>query len=141
MLFAAGRSGQLQRGFDILGRMQQAGAQPDEITFTCLIEGCVLARESDMALKWFRKAVSMGICKSLQVGWRAKVFGGIGHEGVRVGGFGRGDVHGLSSGEQGCEDIDRQELKSKLVEGGGCWAVGDNGLGVTRVGRRGVQGL
>jgi pentatricopeptide repeat protein len=47
--------------------MQQAGAQPDAITFTCLIEGCVLSKEPDMALKWFRKAVAMGICKSLHV--------------------------------------------------------------------------
>jgi len=47
--------------------MQTSGLHANEITYCALIEACVLARETDMALRVFQRAQRQGVRRSLQV--------------------------------------------------------------------------
>jgi leucine-rich PPR motif-containing protein len=47
--------------------MQTAGLRPNEITYCALIEACVLARETGMALRVFQRAQRDGVTRSIQV--------------------------------------------------------------------------
>ena len=47
--------------------MQSAGCRPTDITYCTLIEACVLAKETDMALRVFQRAQRQGVTHSVQV--------------------------------------------------------------------------
>lgn len=67
MLSFSGRCRQLQRCFEVLDLMTNAGIPSDDITFTCLIEAAVLAGEVEIAQRVFARAMAAGINSSVQV--------------------------------------------------------------------------
>ena len=57
LLVCAGRSGQLERAFEVLDMMADRGVRPDVITYGSLLEACVLASRQELALKIFNTAL------------------------------------------------------------------------------------
>jgi len=57
LLVCAGRSGQLERAFEVLDMMADRGVRPDAVTYGSLIEACVLASRQELAIKIFNSAL------------------------------------------------------------------------------------
>lgn len=58
LMVCAGRSGELNRAFEVLQMMQQRGIPAGATTYGSLIESCVCARQPDKALRVFEVAMA-----------------------------------------------------------------------------------
>jgi pentatricopeptide repeat protein len=57
-MVCAGRSGELNRAFEVLTMMQQRGMAADAATYGSLIESCVCAGQPEKALRVFEVAMA-----------------------------------------------------------------------------------
>jgi len=57
LICCAARSGQLMRAFEMIERMQLNGCIPDVFTYSVLIDACGKARNKDLALKVYKRAM------------------------------------------------------------------------------------
>ncbi len=57
LMVCAGRSGELNRAFEVLTMMQQRGIGASATTYGSLIESCVCSRQPEKALRVFEVAL------------------------------------------------------------------------------------
>ncbi len=68
LMVCAGRSGELNRAFEVLQMMQQRGIPAGATTYGSLIESCVCARQPDKALRVFEVAMAKVRVAAVQEG-------------------------------------------------------------------------
>ncbi|KXZ51095.1 hypothetical protein GPECTOR_14g78 [Gonium pectorale] len=67
LMVCAGRSGELNRAFEVLTMMQQRGVVAGATTYGSLIESCVCARQPEKALRVFEVAMAKGFVSEVKL--------------------------------------------------------------------------